>query len=279
MEALFPICEPVIDKSQHLVRRLQFLWNGGMTGRRPEPDQAGKPVLKPQATIGEYHRRMMSTLICFALKEEAAPFQKIAAHRTALMPARPAILIVGIGRQNAEKAAREFLAQHSSELVLTCGFTGGLDPNLKLGDVIFELSASETRNPELAIRHSLLAAGAKPAKFFCADRIASTVAEKKALREESGADAVEMESAVIHAVCRERGIPCATIRVISDAADEDLPLDFNALAKADKSLDFGKLAWAIAKSPGKIGALMALQKKTSFAARQLATVLEKIIFP
>ena len=58
-----------------------------------------------------------------------------------------------------------------------------------------------------------------------------------------------------------------------------LPLDFNALAKADKSLDFGKLFLAIAKSPGKIGALMALQKKTQFAAERLAAVLENIISP
>jgi hypothetical protein len=87
-----------------------------------------------------------------------------------------------------------------------------------------------------------------------------------------------MESAAIHAVCAERGIPCVTVRVISDTATEDLPLDFNALAKPDKNLDFGKLAWAIAKSPGKIGALMELQKKTRFAAERLADVLAKIIW-
>jgi len=125
----------------------------------------------------------------------------------------------------------------------------------------------------------LLIAGAKPVKFFCAERIASTVAEKKKLRAETGADAVEMESAAIHAVCAERGIPCATVRVISDTAGEDLPLDFNALAKPDKNLDFAKLAWAVAKSPGKIGALMQLRKKTKFAAEQLARVLAKITFP
>jgi len=123
----------------------------------------------------------------------------------------------------------------------------------------------------------LITAGAKPAKFFCADRIATTVAEKKKLRLETGADAVEMESAVIHAVCAEKNILCVTVRVISDTAGEDLPLDFNVLAKPDRSIDFGKLAWAIAKSPGKIGALMALQKKTSFAAERLAAVLSKIL--
>jgi hypothetical protein len=67
--------------------------------------------------------------------------------------------------------------------------------------------------------------------------------------------------------------------VISDTAIEDLPLDFNALTKPDKNLNFGKLAWAIAKSPGKIGALMELQKKTKFAAEQLAGILAKFTFP
>jgi hypothetical protein len=50
------------------------------------------------------------------------------------------ILITGIGRQNAEKSVREFLATHSPELVLTCGFAGGLNPDLKPGDVVFELT-------------------------------------------------------------------------------------------------------------------------------------------
>ena len=211
----------------------------------------------------------MFTLICFALKEEAASFRKIAAGKPDI-----SILIVGIGRANAEKSVRKFLAENSPERVLTCGFAGGLNPALKIGDVVFQIG-----NRQSAIENELLAAGAKPAKIHCADRIATTVAEKKALRAETGANVVEMESAAIHAVCVERGIPCATIRVISDTADEDLPLDFNALARPDKSLDFGKLAWAIVKSPGKIGALMQLQKKTSFAAKQLAAVLEKIVFP
>jgi adenosylhomocysteine nucleosidase len=235
----------------------------------------------------------MLTLVCFALKEEAAPFRKMAASRPHV-----SLLLTGIGRKNAEKSVHEFLAGNSPKLVLTCGFAGGLKPDLKPGMVVFEASeppsiTSRSRGDEAQIKgisetphvvsyhlwEKLLGAGAKPAKFFCADRIATTVAEKKKLRVETGADAVEMESGAIHPVCRERGIPCATVRVISDTAGEDLPLDFNALVKPDLSLDYGKLAWAIAKSPGKISALMQLQKKTRFAAEQLAGVLSKITLP
>jgi len=252
----------------------------------------------------------MHLLVCFALKEEAAPFRKIAADKPDV-----AIIVTGVGRKNAEESVRGFLAGRSGgasvpasrsqdispsqdrlvsslappNLVLTCGFAGGLNPDLKLGDVIFEtvnVPLAPSLSPPGGERVSgrtgeglvskLAAAGAKPAKFFCADRIATTVAEKKKLRAETGADAVELESGAIHAVCRERGIPCATVRVISDTANEDLPLDFNALAKPDMNPDYGKLAWAIAKSPGKIGALLKLQKQTRFAAEQLAEVLSKI---
>jgi adenosylhomocysteine nucleosidase len=207
----------------------------------------------------------MHMLVCFTLKEEAAPFQKkITASKSGIL-----VLTTGIGRQNAEKSVRKFLIANSPELMLTCGFAGGLNPNLKLGEVIFE-------TPNETLRAKLLAAGAKHVEFFCADRIATTVAEKKKLRDETGADAVEMESAAIHAVCREHCIPCVTVRVISDTASEDLPLDFNTLSKPDKSLDFGKLFLAVAKSPGKIGALMRLQKKTKFAAERLAVVLARV---
>jgi uridine phosphorylase len=259
----------------------------------------------------------MHLLVCFALKEEAAPFRKMAAGKSGM-----AILITGIGRKNADKSVREFLAGGASvpasraqdtpssqarlartlappDYVLTCGFAGGLNPDLKLGEVVFELTDSfssrsrgdetqikignrqsaignQSETPHVVSYEKLVAAGAKPAKFFCADRIVTTVDEKRELRAETGADAVEMESEAIHAVCRERGIPYAIVRVISDTANEDLPLDFNRLFKPDMSLDYGKLAWAIARSPGKIGALLKLQKQTRFAAERLAEVLSKI---
>ena len=55
----------------------------------------------------------MSILVCFALKEEAAPFRKIAAGKAA--SARAEILLTGIGRQNAHWSASFRPLQHPSE--------------------------------------------------------------------------------------------------------------------------------------------------------------------
>ena len=206
------------------------------------------------------------TLICFALEQEAEalPPKIWSEHAT--------VLITGIGRKNAEKSLRDFLALNSPKRVFTCGFAGGLDPELANGAVLFATDDAQ-------LREELLGAGARLAKFFSAGRIATSVAEKRELHRTTGADAVEMESEAIHAVCRERRVPCATVRVISDTAHEDLPLDFNLLSRPDSSLDYGKLAWAIAKSPGKISALLRLQKNCRIAAERLAEVLAKVIWP
>ena len=208
--------------------------------------------------------------VCFAMAEEAGAFKKLYGETVP-------IFFTGIGRENAERTTREFLATHTLALLLTCGFAGGLIPELKIGDVVFEIPMDGDNGSYADVRTKLAKGGARPAKIFCADRIATTAQEKKKLREETGADAAEMESGMVQAICRERGIRCVTVRVISDTAEEDLPLDFNKFLKEDKSVDMSRLMMAVAKAPWKMGALMELQKNTKLASQRLAEVLMKAI--
>ena len=204
-------------------------------------------------------------LVCFALKEEARAFQKLSAGDPGV-----SVLITGMGQENSRRALLEQLKEFTPSFVLTCGFAGGLNPALGIGDILF---ASDDPN----LRARLTTAQATPAKVFCATRIATTVVEKAELRRTTGADAVEMESTAFAEVCGARGIRFAIVRAISDTANDTLPLDFNELSNPDLTLNFGKLAWVIAKSPGKIPALLRLQKNSSQAANRLADVLTKVV--
>ena len=200
-------------------------------------------------------------LLCFAVKEEAAFCGRLA----------PRILITGMGTDNARRSVAAELGRGLPSVVLSCGFAGGLLPELKAGDVIFHVHDFSD------LANALEQAGARPSNFHATSRIATTAAEKRALREQTGADAVEMESQAIRAVCLNHRVPCATVRVISDAADEDLPFDFNRFLNARNHLRLEKLLASLAVSPGKIPALLRLRRNTRHAAQRLAEVLSRVI--
>jgi nucleoside phosphorylase len=207
-----------------------------------------------------------SILITFAVKEELAPFNG----HLASLPGVNAV-VTGMGENNARRGLLAALERHQPACVITGGFAGGLDPRLKFGQVLVDADAG------FPLTVALESAGARTGTFHCAPRIAVTVTAKQELRRTSQADAVEMESGVIRGLCRERGIPSATVRVISDPADEDLPLDFNALYTADFRLHGGKLALALLARPWLIPRLFRFGQRVKFAAGELAGVLKKAI--
>lgn len=203
-------------------------------------------------------------LVCFAVKEEAKFFSSTAAGDCRQ-------IIIGMGVGNAARGIESALSQSKPQLVITAGFAGGLNPKYILGTVLFDEDSGA------GLGEKLLKAGAVKARFHCSERVAVTASEKRQLWNSTGADAVEMESSIIRARCLQNNIPSATIRVISDTADEDLPLDFNSLMTADCRIDFAKLAWQVVTHPQKIPRLMKLQKQTAFAACNLGNVLEQLL--
>lgn len=207
------------------------------------------------------------TLVCFAVKEEAAPF--LAWSRT-----QPSVevLVTGMGRRNAGQKFSESLVRHRPQFAVTAGFAGGLNPNLKPGEVLYD---GDIVAPNL--KTTLQDMGARAGIFLCADRVAVTAAEKKLLFETTQADAIEMESAAIRELCRAEQIPAATMRVILDPAGEDLPLDFNQLMTSDMRIDPLKLGLQLARSPLVIPKLLRFQKQARAAAESLGRVLQTTV--
>lgn len=201
-------------------------------------------------------------VITFAVREETKSFKGIPGVRR---------FLTGMGRDNAERAIENILAKFTPRLVLTCGFAGGLNPSLKNNEIIFQA------DPGSLLFDQIKNAGATPVSFFCARRVAITSDEKLKLWRGTGLDAVEMESETIREICQNRSIPSAAIRVISDSAGDDLPLDFNTLMTPAQKIHYGKLSWALVRSPWKLAELLAFQQKTIEASKALGTFLDKLL--
>jgi adenosylhomocysteine nucleosidase len=210
--------------------------------------------------------RSSSTLVCFAVREEAK-FFKVPPERVKGVD----LLITGMGARNAKWALEKALQRTPAALVLTCGFAGGLNPGLPGGALLY---ADEEGTGIGAILADL---GASPGSFYCESRILTSAREKNELWRRTGADAVEMESGVIREICRQRQIPSATVRVISDAAAEELPVDFNALLTEKMEIHYGKLAWLLARSPARVRGLLQLQQRTKAAAQKLGQALQELL--
>jgi adenosylhomocysteine nucleosidase len=205
-------------------------------------------------------------LVCFALDGEARPLRKKFPPVGQLK-----ILITGMGQRNSRQAIQSALIEDRPAFVLTCGLAGGLNPALEWGAIIYDADDGFPLTPALQL------AGAKPARFHCAPQVAVTVQAKSELWHLHHADAVDMESAVIRQECRSRQIPSATVRVISDTANEDLPLDFNRFINADSRFNYAKILGAAMRRPTLIADLLRFQRRTQVAARLLAGTLVRVL--
>lgn len=209
-------------------------------------------------------QHMDKVLVLFAVREEAKHFQPPPGVECK-------VVVSGIGKRNAERTLVNSLEMFAPQLVLTCGYAGGLNPQFARGTIIFDADDRTQLAP------ALTKLGALPVKFFCSERIVVTTTDKQMLRTQTGADAVEMESGVIRALCRERGIPAATVRIISDDANTNLPMDFNHVAGADGNMNYRKLALALVKAPSLVPKLMQFQRELDACSRQLAAALRELL--
>lgn len=91
------------------------------------------------------------------------------------------------------------------------------------------------------------------------------------------AEAVEMESFAVLAEAAERKIPGVAIRAISDAADQDLPMDFSGVLDNQGKVQGSKVARSLARAPQKLPSLLRLGRDTRLAATKLAELLDGCI--
>ena len=159
---------------------------------------------------------------------------------------RVAWCVAGAGGEAAGRATRLLIDGHRPRLILSPGFAGGLDPALTRGTVVYpRRSINRTEGPPIAVattgQGSVTAAAGNATKsdaltIVSVDTVVTTAAAKRELSAATGASLVDMETYAVATAARAAGLPCVSIRVISDDASQDLPKEIAALVQPQSGM-------------------------------------------
>jgi adenosylhomocysteine nucleosidase len=122
--------------------------------------------------------------------------------------------------------------------MISTGLCGALDPALGLGGVVVSGEV-----------HVEAAAAFVRGGVHSIDHVAATAAEKRTLRSQTGAIAVDMESGAVEKKAAEWDVPYLCIRAVSDRAGDTLPLDFNRYRNARGDFSRTRIALAAIARP------------------------------
>lgn len=188
---------------------------------------------------------------------------------------RVAWCVAGVGRAAAARATRLLVDGHRPRLLVSAGFAGGLDPALPRGAVVEPATVRGEAQPGDAVR--LAAAAQESGTLVTVDRIVRTPAEKASLAAATGARLVDMESLAVAQVATAAGLPCRSVRVISDAAGDELPHDVSRLVAPQSALRrAGAVLGMIGRRPRSAVDLWQLWEHAVVDGRTLADALVRL---
>jgi adenosylhomocysteine nucleosidase len=201
--------------------------------------------------------------------------------RANIGPNEVTVLLTGIGCESAAKAIQSIpLELH--DLCISSGLAGSLEVSLMPGDVVvartsetLDQSTKAASDPNLV--DLAVANGAKGVDVsLTSEKIVATADAKEDLSQQGSI--VEMETAYILAAATQHLVPCVAVRAISDAADEDLPVDFGRILDSQGHLKMGGLLKEVGLSPYRIPLLVQFGRQSRAAAKSLADFLDRYIF-
>ena len=158
--------------------------------------------------------------------------------------------------------------QPPPSLVISTGFAGALQQDLKTGDVVVE---ELTPCPQEAVALRLDSQCIRFAKIAHADHPLRLPAEKLALGKSVGAPAVDMESDSVRKWAKEHGLKALAVRVILDEASYALP---QTLPRSEAPLALAGYALANPQAWPRLAGLWCRQRK---AAKALCFIVKCLL--
>jgi adenosylhomocysteine nucleosidase len=162
-------------------------------------------------------------------------------------------------------------------LVVSAGTCGALAPHLQEGDLVvpdtvLTLDGSRHRLPAVP---GLQAGGA----MLSLDRVVETSEGKARFWRDTGALAVDMESAAIVEWAETRGLRVVVIRGVSDTAERGVPAALAGTVDDDGRARVGRVIRAVVSEPRTVARALALRRGTAAALSRVAGALRVLAVP
>lgn len=191
-------------------------------------------------------------------------------------PFTEAVLLGGGDPAGLERGLEGMTAKEPVAAALSFGLAGGLDPGLRVGDLVcarrvWDGERTLAADPAWTERIAL-ATGATVVDLVAGgDTVLADPAGKAALRAATGAATVDMESGRMARWARrqERPVPFAVLRVVSDGAGDMIPSSALAGFGGEKP-NVGAVLRRLAMRPGELPALVGMARNVDRALRRLA---------
>lgn len=175
----------------------------------------------------------------------------------------------GAGPHRASEAMRKLVKYGQPDVLIGLGLSGGLSHDVGFADVILASSAQAPGQPTLDAALSLLPDfPLEAAPVLTLPTVLTTRAEKAEVAAVySDCWAIDMETYSLAQAATAADIPWLSLRVISDAWNKDLPVDFNRYLDAEGQASILPLLKDAARNPRMLGSLMQFGKDV-FRARE-----------
>lgn len=207
--------------------------------------------------------------IAFALEFESACFR--ARHDPRL---RVGVWLLGAMGAGAATSLRRKLDISVPGLLISAGFAGGLQPGLKAGDLVLGENHSD---PDIVSKLSLDKRW-HVGGVSTAQAILERAEDKRCLGLETGCLAGDLETAQLAEVCAERGLSMLSVRCISDALEDDLPVPADVLLNPQTGRPNPFMLFRyLVSHPSCVAGFSNLLKNSRTAQVQLAEGLEEIL--
>jgi nucleoside phosphorylase len=187
------------------------------------------------------------------------------------------VVHTGVGQKISRERMETVLRRERFEYLISSGFAGALDKDLKVGHLLVADNFSSPRllsSPKLALADDRTFLG----KLQTVPRMIETVEERESLKQKTGAAAVDMETEFVAEVCAAHDLPMLSLRAISDTASEPFPAPAHVLFDvAKQKTDFFRLGSYLLTHPGAFVRLNAFRERVAVARKALADALDTIL--